>query len=442
MAKKKWSQLSRAEKHARARRLAANPGTRASIPTEYLRGFAGADKLRAQRAQNARLDTPFVPGGTLTNRDAARERTAATGLKYGSAERQITGQIADSQRFETQQLPGWFADYQRILGEARKQAEQNTALAVGQVGQLGGDLAAASTLKQGEINNAMTADAAARGATYDAKTASDVAERASAARRALTSGFGAMLATQGAADRQRLIDAVPISQMRLGEEQATERGRRRKLTDEQLALAREKGDFGVNFMSDLRDKETKGALERAVFGAETEQKTAQAQRDAAKDKADIDIRRGVDPVTGKPIRKPKTASERKTEADLAFFREHGYYPPTGPPKKGKTGAGGKPNKEPASSLNVRRSVLDRADGFLPRYARDRKMELNQSNRPKIVAELRRTHPGYFNGVQEIILSAALDRAILGRITSANLRRLRSRGVYVTSSGEYWGGGNR
>jgi hypothetical protein len=36
--------------------------------------------------------------------------------------------------------------------------------------------------------------------------------------------------------------------------------------------------------------------------------------------------------------KGPSASEQKTAADLKYFKQHGYYPPTGPPKTGAKGS--------------------------------------------------------------------------------------------------------
>lgn len=449
------------EQYRRFARLAKDPRTRASIPTEKLKGFAGADEYRAERAKNARLDSPFVVGGSMTQREAARQRNAEVDLRYRGPENELRQQVADSQRFETQNLPGWYADYQRILRDAQQQTAANTQAALGQVTQLQG-LEGNVLAGQAQINAQQQADAAQRGAVADTAGASDVAQRASMARQALTAGFGAQLATQGANNRQRLIDAVPIAQRELGEQQAAERGRRKTLTNKQFELASDRGDYATKVAQDIRDSESKSVLERAAFGLDEAKLAAdiQAKKEAAAAKGEEVNEYGY---TKDAWRKLSTArrreiiaqSKRKAAApkDPKYGIDADVWQGMSPEERikakkrwesngGSKKAGGDPDKEPASSLNMRRSVLDRADGFLPKYAKDRGLQLNQSNRARIVADLRKSHPGYFNGVQEIVLSAALDRAILGRISNANLRKLRSRGVYVTSSGEYWGGGNR
>ena len=44
--------------------------------------------------------------------------------------------------------------------------------------------------------------------------------------------------------------------------------------------------------------------------------------------------------------------------------------------------------------------------------------------------------------QELLLSAALDLQYDGRISRNNLRAVRDLGIFVTSKGAYWAGGNR
>lgn len=101
----------------------------------------------------------------------------------------------------------------------------------------------------------------------------------------------------------------------------------------------------------IRTGEQNAGIARETLGLNT-QKAA----------ADVDISRGVDPVTGKPLPgKPKTASERKTEADLKYFEEHGYYPTTGPqaPKKSEDQ---KKAEQAAKDLKTKRASIKKSTG--------------------------------------------------------------------------------
>ena len=450
---KKWSQLTGRQRNERAARLSKNAGTLASIPTKYLKGFAGADKLRAQRAMNQRLDAEFVPGSGVSNRQVARDRNAALELEFGAPERELDTAIRDSGYHEQTRLPAWFADYRASIEAGQKRNQENAKFFSGLVQNLSSGDQAITGQHKGEVAASQAAQQQVTGAAGD-PNAAQVADNASQIRRAMTESFGGGLVNQAAAQDRFLDDyasrVVPGLQFA---EQQTERARGRKFVDEKSGLLRERGAAGVKYMEGRREAEGKSALERAVFGAETKEAEAKAEQDALKTnqwgftaeewagKSQKERQRIIaqQKRAGKTPSKPtyhygytdkewaKMSPEQRRDAKKQWDKADG--------KSG--GSSDKPNKEPASSLGPRRTVNTRVD-FFNKYGRDNKTK----GRKDLVARAKRTHPGMFKGPQERFTSAALDLVYDGRISSSNLKWLRDNGVFVTSTGEYWGGGNR
>lgn len=88
------------------------------------------------------------------------------------------------------------------------------------------------------------------------------------------------------------------------------------------SLQSQRGQAVTDELGKIRTGEQNYGIARSTLNLNTD-----------KASADVDISRGVDPVTGKPLpADPVSASDKKTQADLDYFNKHGYYPTTGPPK--------------------------------------------------------------------------------------------------------------
>lgn len=423
---------SKRERYARFAKLAKNPGTRASIKTADLKGFAGADELRAERAKNTRLDAPFVPGGQLSNRDVARERNAASKLQYGDEERELEQARTDSDYHRDTRLPAWFADYQRQLQAGQAQQEAANAQAAAQITQLGaGDANVAGQLSPVASQQAHMGQFGLSGDTAANTTREQDAGRV---RQMLNSSFGGMLTTQGAGRVGQMIDQrtriVPGWQI---QEQAQEQGRGMKVAGDQAALAKLKGEFATRYMADARERESKGVLERAAFGLDQ----AKAEAGLAMDQQEAKSKR-YDTIQDRKLARQREDRMAKTEKErLANERERIRISKEKAAKgTGKDGKKlGRPLQEPASSLSARRRIETIRRDLAQRGFKTRE---------EAKAALRKQAPHLFSPDQEVLLSAALDRQFLpgGKISKGNTRALRNLGVFITTDGAYWSGGNR
>lgn len=132
---------------------------------------------------------------------------------------------------------------------------------------------------------------------------------------------------------QASLNAPIAAQQQIAKAQATHLEDLDKINSQRTSLYGQAGNFITGRLSDLASEDRKL---RADVSAQ--KRTIKTQLATA----------GLDPVTGKydPSRnappKPKSASEKKAEADLAFFEKHGYYPPTGPPSGPQLPGGVKP----------------------------------------------------------------------------------------------------
>lgn len=415
---------SRAQQIARFARLAKNPGTRASIKTADLRGFAGADKLRAQRAQNQQLDQPFVPGSTVTNRQIAQERNAATNLQYGGQEKQLSQQLGDSNYQRDTRLPAWFADYQRQLQAGQDQVAAANAQANQQLVNLG----AGDTQLQGQLSPVASqqANAAMRGATAD-PGAGQREQDAGRIRGMLNSSYGGMLATQGANRVGQLIDTrtriVPREQIG---QQSLENARGQRIQSDQGQLAQAKADFATKYMQDARANESKAVLENATFGLNQTKADTQAKTAAA----NIDIKRGVDPVTHKPL--PKSPSEQKTQAELDFYHKHHYWPPTGAPKTKPDKSGLTPQQQQANKVKAEKfrteitTARDTASQMLNSQVED--PPKSGKFRHPTEDEVRAALLTKFK--DSVVVNAAMELRKRGHLNPGTADRVRKRGVGV------------
>lgn len=277
------------------------------------------DKLRQRRQQagtkkaappkpkaDPRANDPGAITDPLTPKRLDQETSAAVRLKYKPQETAIAGQ----QRVSTAEqgnITNWFQQYQDAVKAAN---DKSTAYDAGVQTAVNAQAQQAQTQAQQDPTEAN----------------SPQAQQAAAARRTTADSYGALLAAQGSAHNTYLADKGRIGAGEAADQHVKEHGRSVSLAQQLAALKGEEGDFATQYKATARDSERKNALEQAAFGLDTSKANEQALADG-----------GYDPVTGKKLPgKPKSASDKKTEADLAFFKEHGYYPPTGPPKPAKT----------------------------------------------------------------------------------------------------------
>lgn len=169
------------KKHSYAQQL-ANPGLRSKLPDSKLTPQL-LKKRQANTAAKARLQ-PFVPGSSITVGQVARDRKANEQLKFGSV---------DSQYARTgQQIPVWFADYQRQIAAGQAASQARYAQAQSELAARTAASQAAADQSNTQTTQAQSADAASRGATPNAQVSAE-ANQAQASRRALSDAFASAI---------------------------------------------------------------------------------------------------------------------------------------------------------------------------------------------------------------------------------------------------------
>lgn len=216
----KLSQLAPKARANRIAKLAADPATRAAIPDQYLPAkYKSGRKVAKSNAQLA------APG--LTVGDLNKQLGAATDLQYGGQERQLQAQAA--------QIPQWYTDYVHQIQNAGTQQQAATSAAVQGIQNLQAGLNSAAMQQWAGQQQAMSQDAAKRGATVSPIQA-DQAHNAANIRNALTGSFGAMLLGQGVGEQNFLANRGLVAKQQgveaLGRNAAA-----------QSELGREKADF-------------------------------------------------------------------------------------------------------------------------------------------------------------------------------------------------------
>lgn len=261
------------------RRALKNPGLRSKLPARYL-----TKDQRQQRTLNVRLRQPIVAGSTTTERDLAREATAAGNVKYGPLETQQQQTLGEEQARQ-RDTGGFYDQYLRQVAQHSQNVQNIGAAATtaglgvqqGITGLAGAGLAG--------VQNPAVADAQARGA--QAGDMSQMANQAAAVRQALVGSFVAQQAAQNAAASNYAgtqANVVAPGQ-KLGA-QAMATGRVRQARERQEATGREKGAFSEQFRSERRADEAKQVLARQTLGAEiteSENKVKADERAAAND---------------------------------------------------------------------------------------------------------------------------------------------------------------
>lgn len=235
-------------------------------------------KSRARR--DAAANNPGSLTDPLTPRTLDEEMRAALQYEFGPQERELNSQIAEGNQRQTN-ITGWYKQYLDAVNGAKTASDTNYA-------------------------NAAKETASAPPVLTGDKTT----DEAALSRHALDTAWSNMVKTQGLAagtNYQNQANQAPL--LELGSHQQQDRAND-KLKTALRGLLSDKGAAAIKYRSDAR------AGERDWLA------TSETLRQAG-----VKIANDAIP----------TPSEEKTQADLDFFKEHGYYPPTGPPKKTKPG---------------------------------------------------------------------------------------------------------
>lgn len=289
-----------------------------SAPAKPLYGWQGGPAVHsipyAQHVENTKVKQyGLSPGQPL---DAPFSPIQAINYAEGAAQAKYGPQQQNNQELQNAATP-WYNNYIATVS-AGQQAQQQYAAPL---------LATA---------NQQVANAGATAPGLDPNSpqyATD--QQAAQGRAALASASASSLAAIPAALNAYLAGAQAVAA--------------RDLPDAKAYLAREgasiKSDRGAYAMEKLGETRT-NAQNYGLTAATLKLNTNKAA-------ADVDISRGVDPVTGQPLpADPLSPSAQKTQADLDYFNKHGYYPPTGPPKPAK------PEKDPDALTPAQQRAAD------------------------------------------------------------------------------------
>jgi hypothetical protein len=409
-------------------KLAQDPGNRSKIPTRYL-----PTQYKSVRVENARRAAPITPGSSYTVGQAEKERNATVDQKYGPA-------IRESQGVQ-KAIPQWYDNFRQqmqIAQQARQAGVQQGIQAYSQL-QAG---TAAPTAQANQAVQSYGQEAAALGQVAD-PAAQARAAQAAQIRGAATGDLGSVLAAQNAAQT-----SYGASQYANTGQSQLEALQKELGNMQELNLA--KGQFATQTDADILGRERKTLLENKAFDLNVANTALDNERQTNKDTADERYRQKQLRIQrenqaeqssgpGGTYTKSEWAKMTPQQRTKAWAD---YKKQTSTAKPG--GADAKASKEPASSLGPRRTIISRVN-FVKKYAADNHVSLQTpAQRAAFVANLRRTHSGFFdNGGNELQLRAALDLAgPAGRIGPVTLRQLRQQGIFVAANGDYAAAVNR
>lgn len=301
----------------------ADPGLRSQLPDKFL--------TPAQRQQRTIARDPYH-----------KPVQAAATQQFGGAIDRLQ---------QTQRNAGdWFKQYQDELGKSRDRQKALQDATTQSVADRSSSFASMNNQANQQQQAGMQADAATRGATVDPSVAK-VAGDANTVREALGKQSANTLATQGASNNAAAEAALSAA---FGQEAVT----RSKLDQELRDLLRDRDAFKVTARGDLVAAEQKARLEAKAFGLDS----------ITKINPKTGLPYEIDPETGRPFPKPMSEGDKAAKARNDFFKKHGYYPPTGPPKPPKapkkTKAGQKQTDEFQRRFGVKPATGDQVRGAM------------------------------------------------------------------------------
>jgi hypothetical protein len=333
----------------------------------YRRVRGGFEQVRGGGKPRRAPRAPYNPLTPLEGKGFEQEVKAGVGLRYGGQERQLEGERRISGQ-QSANIGGWYDQY---LGELEK-ARQATQAGYQQAtkGVYGQANTAAQQSEQGRqgLQAQDTASAALRGATVGSEN-EQAAQQAMAARQALSSSFGGMLGTQGASQNAymaALRSAGAASKVgALGEEAK----RRRQVESLARDLQQEKGQYGLDLRSKLRETERKYALERQAFGLDVAKAQESQRTNVARERQTGKTQRLLerDRRHQRMLEDKKYRLDREkygsAQAKERFLKREGLGPYKRP-GKGGGGGGGRGGKGGGLTPSQRRSYRDKWEGYV------------------------------------------------------------------------------
>lgn len=457
---------------ARNRRVAAlvrNPGTRSKVPDALLPARYRAGRATAKRVatENATL---YNPAQILSGKDLRSAVKSEVDLQinpqikaYEGGIKSLTGQRDVSQ----QRLGQYFDLYNKSTAASAAGLSSSGQQLAEQLSGLGQRTQDTLTGIQGDIDRRNAADVALRGpGLQDTAGAAQAVNFEKAQAAGATQSYLGQGAAQSAGASELAGTIAAVAPMRAGDAQAILSNKfNQQIMDMQSKRAEveaSRGDLTTTTLnkmrndqftnlatmkgldikqSDLRETVRKNKATEALTGAAINQRDVASRRTARSaheravakrftDQANLDIKRGVDPITGKPLpKKPESAADALNRARLKFFQAHGYMPTTGPPKgKGKNGdvpklppatRAGKITEFRQAAASVKRGISALGG-------------LEKTPRSKAATTFLDSDTG--KKVDPLFASIALDVQYDGHVSRANARKLKNMGLTVKDLG--------
>lgn len=410
-----------AARRARMERLARDPRTRAAVPTEFL-----SAKHRRVRALNARLNAPVTAGSEMREVDLARQANAETDAKYREPTRLVREEEANAAG-RLKAAPTYFEQYKATLDAARARLDQEREATLAAAG---GRVSAAADPTQAQ----QAVQQGAQQFGYDPAQATQAAAAGAATRGALAGSARDVLAAQfagrgGVLDEARTT-GVESRRAKALAEAAAALG---KVQTDRRELAKERGEYNISARDKGRSAERQSVLERIALQI----KDADSQRDARTAKADREM-------SAEEKRKEREAEAREKKRDRDLEKSEGQKDREAAAERdaakgSKQDKPGAPRQEPTFSLQARNLILARAR-TISKLMRDQKI----TTRGEFKGATKSSRKGWYSPEEQPLTAAALD-LVFNRnkqIASPNLHVLRDMGIYITTKGQYWAGGNR
>jgi hypothetical protein len=444
MARTKWTRA----------QMLRDPNKRKNIPTSQLPAKYRAARLRRLSAAKDAKNPLLNPTTPLAGRDlrvavndlveyetrpkldaadfeinSAGVQSAALANRHG----QVAGKVVASDAASSARLA---AISQKVRENMARIAQEggNAVDASGQAAQAA--LGQANTGLQGSAAERLAVERAALNARQ-----AGVSTAYRSSNEAISGIDESHQAKAAATNQARLAEQAGAAQIRqsnnmakLAAERASIEASRGPLRTENLLKLRQQSFDNILLGEQFGLKKQEVANEAAEIKSSNKQASDKARQDAKFKRWDIDIKRGIDPITGKKISKAKqrTWADRLAEEKTKHLQRTGRLPSSADPKSDK------PAKEPAPAgkrrdridqLNV--SVADlneRPNGGAASSLRGVK---DPKKRRQIVARVlkdRAAREGI--SLSDLELSAALDLYYDGHVSKRNAARLERFDVNV------------
>lgn len=305
-----------------------------------------------QAAVNTRMNNPqaFGPNTNLTPRQLNQQVAADTQLKFGPAQSLLNTSLG--------QVDPAFDLYKQSLQNAASGAAQGVQQAQTAINTAAGNLNAQDLQQRNALLAQLQADAQARGGSIDPAIAAQL-QQASSARQAQANSDAALAGQLGQNEQNFLNSLQTVAN--LGAE-----NRKQTIQQKLSDLAAQRGQFATQDRAAIIDAARKygielGTLSNATYNAQTARGTAQTN--AAVKVGGLNERVRHDTATEQL--QATNPSRQKVSAELTYFNQHGYWPPTGPPKGSKNAAGSFTPTQLRKSSTTYRSLLSWARGQNP-----------------------------------------------------------------------------